>query len=601
VVPQAGLAVTATWAGAESVVVHALHRSALPASPAGASPPRVRPRASSGGPAHAAAAVYTGLGFDACATPSQHQMSAWRSSSYRAIGVYIGGVNAACAQPNLTTTWVSSETAAGWHLVPTYVGLQAPSNSCGCASITPSQAAGQGAAAARSAVSNAASIGLPPGNPIYYDMEGYTRGGTNTSAVMSFLSAWTSQLHAAGYLSGVYSSAGSGITDLANRQGTGYLEPDDVWIADWNGQQTTSDPYVPSGDWSNHQRLHQYRGSHDETYGGVMINIDNDYLDGATADTSSGSIAGTGLTAPSLRLRPLANGTTDAFASWTGGAGVSSWTVLAGFTNGSLTPLVNTRAAGKVTLIAMRNAAPYFAVQAVGAGGQVLGVSPAVAMPAHISLFGPATFAPARAGFGSVPVACHTGGPCRIKLTLSVGRTVIAKTGSEYVGDGSGGLLYYNLTARGRALLRRAPGNRLLVRATARDASGATATMDLGMIGVFTTGRGPVRRLVQSPSLRIVNPTAYVSSRGGVGGILATCPNAVFCRVTTTLKVGSVVIAHTGPEYLGANELGYLIFRLTARGQSLLQRAAGNQLAAQLTITTGNATATGNVALTRFT
>ena len=53
-------------------------------------------------------------------------MSAWGASGYRAIGVYIGGTNMACAQPNLNSAWVSGQSAAGWHLIPIYVGLQAP-------------------------------------------------------------------------------------------------------------------------------------------------------------------------------------------------------------------------------------------------------------------------------------------------------------------------------------------------------------------------------------------------------------------------------------------------------------------------------------------
>ena len=46
--------------------------------------------------------VYTGLGFDACSTPCPTTMAAWAASPYRAIGVYIGGANRACSQPNLT-------------------------------------------------------------------------------------------------------------------------------------------------------------------------------------------------------------------------------------------------------------------------------------------------------------------------------------------------------------------------------------------------------------------------------------------------------------------------------------------------------------------
>jgi Rv2525c-like, glycoside hydrolase-like domain len=235
--------------------------------------------------------VYTGPGFDACSTPSTSHMNAWGSSPYRAIGVYIGGANMACAQPNLTAGWVSQESGAGWHLIPIYVGLQAPSNSCGCAGISPSNASTQGAAAAADAVNEAQALGMGPGNPLYYDMEGYSRGSSNSSAVLSFLSAWTLQLHARGYKSGVYSSDASGISDLVAQYGTGYSEPDELWIANWNGAETTSDANVPSNEWSAHQRLRQYRGAHNETHGGVTINIDGDYLDASTA--AAGTVAGT--------------------------------------------------------------------------------------------------------------------------------------------------------------------------------------------------------------------------------------------------------------------------------------------------------------------
>jgi hypothetical protein len=231
--------------------------------------------------------VYTGLGFDACSAPSAARMSAWSESPYRAAGIYIGGANMACAQPNLTPEWVSEQSAAGWHLIPTYVGLQAPHNGCGCAAISPSRASVEGAAAASDAVTQAEGVGIGPGNPIYFDMESYARGGANTSAVLTFLAAWTSSLHAAGYKSGVYSSAGSGISDLRSQYGTGYTEPDDIWIGEWNGQRSTSSAYVPSGDWSNHRRLHQYEGGHNETHGGATLNIDSNFLDGATAGASA--------------------------------------------------------------------------------------------------------------------------------------------------------------------------------------------------------------------------------------------------------------------------------------------------------------------------
>ena len=54
-------------------------------------------------------------GFDACATPSNSTMTTWKSSSpYKVIGVYIGGANRACAQPNLTSTWITNQWGKGW-------------------------------------------------------------------------------------------------------------------------------------------------------------------------------------------------------------------------------------------------------------------------------------------------------------------------------------------------------------------------------------------------------------------------------------------------------------------------------------------------------
>ena len=219
-------------------------------------------------------------------------MAAWSGSPYRAIGVYIGGANRACSQPNLTAGWVSAQIAAGWHLIPTYVGLQAPTSSCSsCAKLTSAQASAQGSAAAVDAVDQAGAVAIGPGSPIYFDMESYSPGGRASSATLAFLEAWTKKLHALGYVSGVYSSSASGIADLGAQVGSDYVEPDDLWIANWNGQQNTTDPVVPGNAWTGHQRIHQYRGGHNETYGGATINIDNDYVDGATVGTATLSAA----------------------------------------------------------------------------------------------------------------------------------------------------------------------------------------------------------------------------------------------------------------------------------------------------------------------
>ncbi|HEV7562650.1 MAG TPA: glycoside hydrolase domain-containing protein, partial [Solirubrobacterales bacterium] len=163
-----------------------------------------------------------------------------------------------------------------------------PTSSCSsCAKLSAAQATAQGAEAAADAVADASAVAMGPGSPIYFDMESYSRTTSATAATLAFLEAWTKKLHSLGYVSGVYSSSSSGIADLAGQIGTGYVEPDQLWIANWNGQKSTADPVVPAGAWSEHQRIHQYQGGHDETYGGTTINIDNNYVDASTVGSAT--------------------------------------------------------------------------------------------------------------------------------------------------------------------------------------------------------------------------------------------------------------------------------------------------------------------------
>jgi Domain of unknown function (DUF1906) len=293
----AGVEVTSTWSRSPRVVSRALGRNSLPRAngrAANSSKSTVPGPPATGsaqrGRHYVRGSTFTGLGFDACTAPSRSQMAAWSHSPYRGIGIYIGGIDMACAQPNLTRTWIKHEIASGWHPAPLYVGLQAEGSGCGChtLSLNTAQAHSEGLAAARDAVAHAQRLGILPGNPIYYDMEGHSTGGSNTAAVLAFFSGWTSVLHADRYISGVYGSASTTMSGLVPKYHTRYREPDDIWIADWNGQRTTRDPYVPASEWSHHQRLHQYAGGHNESYGGVTINIDNDFLSGATANARDG-------------------------------------------------------------------------------------------------------------------------------------------------------------------------------------------------------------------------------------------------------------------------------------------------------------------------
>jgi glycoside hydrolase-like protein len=276
-----------------------------PGAEAGAARATTSAIAPAAGGAAIGGAVFTGLGFDACTAPSSRTMAAWADSPYRALGVYIGGLNRACSQPNLTARWVGEQVSEGWHLIPTYVGPQAPTSSCGsCAKLSAGAAVSQGSAAAADAVADARAIGMGPGSPLYFDMESYTQTVSATNATLKFLEAWTSELHALGYQSGVYSSSASGIEDLVSRIGSLYTQPDHIWIANWNGRQSTADSYVPASAWALQQRIHQYRGGHDETWGGVAINIDNNYLDGGTVGPATAPVALPPLTVS--RVKPAA-------------------------------------------------------------------------------------------------------------------------------------------------------------------------------------------------------------------------------------------------------------------------------------------------------
>ena len=230
----------------------------------------------------AAVANYRGVGFDVCAAPSSAYMRTWwRDSSYGAVGIYIGGADRACDQQNLTPAWVRQQAATGWRFIPMYAGPQASFGQL-------TSPGSQGVAAARDAVAQAEHFGLGPRTPIYYDMEAYQPA--ETGRALAFLSAWTTELHKLGYKSGVYSSSGSAVVDLARHYSTrGYTMPDAIYDALWNGARNVSDGAYRAGEWSGGRRLHQFSGDVMQTFGGDTLQVDQDYLD-VTLATPGGTM-----------------------------------------------------------------------------------------------------------------------------------------------------------------------------------------------------------------------------------------------------------------------------------------------------------------------
>ncbi len=224
-------------------------------------------------------------GFDKCAADTVSRMQTWwNSSPYYDANIYIGGVNRGCSQGNLTSSWVTSIFNQGWRLIPTWVGLQGPGSVCtGCSkmSTNTSTARSQGRNEAEAAANAANNLGLRSRSIIYYDMERYDTTSTGRAAVQAFIDGWVDRLGERGYDAGVYGSPKNALEDW---QGSGITPPRAVWIAKWDGRETVFGlSPLPDGLWCCSQRIHQYRGDHNETWGGVTFNIDNNISDGPVA------------------------------------------------------------------------------------------------------------------------------------------------------------------------------------------------------------------------------------------------------------------------------------------------------------------------------
>jgi hypothetical protein len=233
--------------------------------------------------------AFNGKGFDTCAAPSTSQMQAWWTNTpWSFIGVYVGGAVRACSQPNLTSSWMNTTNSQGWRHELIWVGPQAPCTTFSSRiSYDTATAYTQGQNEALSAYNALIALGFTnnaSGTPIVYDMEGYTNDSACRAAVKSFMQGWVDQLAVApAQVAGVYGSAcNSYLNDLAVIA----RPPQYIWAANWDGNTSTSTLSCVSGSyWTNHQRLKQYQGDHNETWGGVTLNIDSNCANGPLAPT----------------------------------------------------------------------------------------------------------------------------------------------------------------------------------------------------------------------------------------------------------------------------------------------------------------------------
>ncbi|HQY97483.1 MAG TPA: DUF1906 domain-containing protein [Phycicoccus sp.] len=240
-------------------------------------------------PAAVGKPLFGGMAFDACNAPSTATMQAWRQSPYAAVGIYTSGSMRACPFQG-GTAWINSVVSQGWGLIPIHVGLQAPcvtQTGLSLVSRDLATARSQGRSEASAAAAALGKLGLGAGTVVYLDLESYSMTDTNCSTVtVAFTSEWTKELHQRGYLSGVYGGAGSLMRDLTKaiqQRDPSFQPPDHIWVAHWNQLQTTRDTYspqyYPDYYWTNHQRLHQYSGDTQETWGGVSLHIDRNWVD----------------------------------------------------------------------------------------------------------------------------------------------------------------------------------------------------------------------------------------------------------------------------------------------------------------------------------
>ena len=203
--------------------------------------------------------VYTGLGFDACTAPCEATM--WlEASPFRAVGDVHRGREGACAQPNLTPAWVAQESVAGWALMPTYVGLQAPEQQLRVRAVSCRAGGRRGDRGREDAVEQAEAEGMRPATRSTKTWRRPTGRTRTREPLLAFLSPGRASCTPSATSRASTAAANSGIIDLikadrhqlhrARRDLVRQLERRDV------RQQRG-----PTSDWAKHQRLHQYPGA----------------------------------------------------------------------------------------------------------------------------------------------------------------------------------------------------------------------------------------------------------------------------------------------------------------------------------------------------
>jgi len=239
--------------------------------------------------------VVQGEGFDTSSLPPTSDMITWwDTTTYYAIGVYIGGENFDSSLPTPNHAWLADVMSNEWDVWLIWVGPQsacANQGGLGAFSNNPTTATEQGEAQAQDAVNTASADGFGD-EYLVYDLEAFNSGNsTCLTAAQSFINGFEYEVHTVLHEHGaVYgSTCGSDLTAYTAHSNV----PEAIYPADYGYSDYATTPLqcIPNNAWDHNQRVHQWSGdtalrirSGDSAPGWT---IDEDCLDGPAQGLSS--------------------------------------------------------------------------------------------------------------------------------------------------------------------------------------------------------------------------------------------------------------------------------------------------------------------------
>ncbi len=206
--------------------------------------------------------VVRGEGFDTSSLPPTSDMATWwDTTTYYAIGVYIGGENYGGSSPN--HAWLASVMTDSWDVWLIWVGPQsacADQAGLGSFSDNPTTAQDQGEAQGQAAVAAAAADGFGD-EYLVYDLEAFnSSNSTCLTAAQSFINGFEYEVHTVLHEHGaVYgSTCGSDLTAYTAHSNV----PEAIYPADYGYSDFATSPLqcIPNNAWDHNQRVHQWSG-----------------------------------------------------------------------------------------------------------------------------------------------------------------------------------------------------------------------------------------------------------------------------------------------------------------------------------------------------